>query len=878
MRKFKYIVAFALCILPAKIFLAQIIISGTVTDESNKFVKGVSVTITEPKDNRILAYALTDSKGHYQIPCKSSLKKLQIKVRALGYQQEQKIIENKGQTINFSLEPSVTKIKEVVITPPIVRKKDTVSYNVKSFADKKDRSIEEVIAKMPGMEVSTDGQILYQGKAINKFMIEGLDALDGRYSLATKNLAHDKVAKVQVLENYQPVKILDSLVFSDQAAVNIKLKNKVTFAGKAETGGGVSPLLWQVNATPMLFNPKRQIITSYQTNNTGYDASSQLKMLTEQPGSNDDSTQQMLSIQDLSPPSFPKEKWLDNNIHLLTSNHLITLKKDYKLRMHVSYLNDYQQKEGYTSTRFFTSNDTISLLEKKYNQLYFNSLKTNLTLENNTKQNYFKNQLHFQTSWDSQRGNITSDEEPLRQELSNQHFKLSNNLITFFPISKQLVTVESHIFFSKMPEELSLKPGNLDALLDDKKEYLEVNQKAESKTVYTDNSIHFIKALGHFTIYPKMGFLLEKQKLETDILTRPASTLPGDFSNNLNRLRTKTYFKNSIDYKKDNWQIRLNTPLIYNTLNLKDPALHAKHHVNRFTFAPKIYARYDLNAFLNVNASYELGNGFNADNIRYGYMLRNYRESERSNMPPSKTFNRNFNSGFSYRNPIHSLFAHLNYSYSVLRNNLLYDQDIQPDGTTKRQAIEKDNDKKGHSLSGNISKYFSDLKTNIALNSSLSIQSSEQIINSKSEEITDIKNRNLSINIKADTNLTDWLGLDYQVQWSLSKSKIQSKKNQNITTQSHKWNLNIYPSDRQYIGIKSVYFQNDLFSEKTNYFFTDMVYRYTLKKKKIDFELQWNNIFNIKNYKNVIIDDFKYIETGFKLRPMQILFKVRFSL
>jgi len=67
---------------------------------------------------------------------------------------------------------------------------------------------------MPRIEVLDDGKILYQGKPINKYYIEGLDLPEGKYNLAIKNLPHKEVTKVQVLENHQPIKVLDSLVYS----------------------------------------------------------------------------------------------------------------------------------------------------------------------------------------------------------------------------------------------------------------------------------------------------------------------------------------------------------------------------------------------------------------------------------------------------------------------------------------------------------------------------------------------------------------------------------------------------------------------------------------------------------------------------------------
>ena len=67
-----------------------------------------------------------------------------------------------------------TKLKDVVVKAPSIRQRgDTISYNVASFADANDKSLADVLKKMPGIEVSDKGEIKYNGKAINKFYIEG---------------------------------------------------------------------------------------------------------------------------------------------------------------------------------------------------------------------------------------------------------------------------------------------------------------------------------------------------------------------------------------------------------------------------------------------------------------------------------------------------------------------------------------------------------------------------------------------------------------------------------------------------------------------------------------------------------------------------------
>ena len=77
---------------------------------------------------------------------------------------------------------------------------------------------------MPGIDVQGSGQITYKGKPINKFYIENLDMLQGRYGIATNNISANDIATIQVLENHQPIKALEKTQFSNDAAINLKIK------------------------------------------------------------------------------------------------------------------------------------------------------------------------------------------------------------------------------------------------------------------------------------------------------------------------------------------------------------------------------------------------------------------------------------------------------------------------------------------------------------------------------------------------------------------------------------------------------------------------------------------------------------------------------
>mgnify|MGYP003450473791 CR=1 FL=1 len=248
---------------------SQTTIKGNISDSNTKAIPNSSVLILKKATDDVIAYVISDSKGYYSINFSSTYSEIDIQVRSMGYETITETINNISQNKNFYPIEKVFEIKEVIVKKsPITQVGDTIKYSVNSFSKEQDRSIGDVLKRMPGIEVLSDGKIMYQGKPINKYYIEGLDLLEGKYNLANENLPFKVVTQVQIIENHQPIKALDSLKFSDQAALNIKLKNAYTFTGQARLGSGFSPLLWDANITPMLFTKKKQMLTTYQANNT----------------------------------------------------------------------------------------------------------------------------------------------------------------------------------------------------------------------------------------------------------------------------------------------------------------------------------------------------------------------------------------------------------------------------------------------------------------------------------------------------------------------------------------------------------------------------------------------------------------------------------
>ncbi len=252
---------------------SQTIITGKVSDKTqNKAISNAIITVNKLNTETTIGFGMSKPLGQFEIKANSSADSLTLIIKMLGYATQRLNVPNQSQTINFELEESSIELKEVKVKPdPIKKYGDTLSYAVSAFKDKNDRVIADIIKKLPGVEVSPNGQILYQGEPINKYYIEGMDLLEGRYKLANENLNVEAVTNVEILENHQPVRMLNGVVHSEKAALNIKLKKNITTTGQVSLGAGIDPvqLIWDVNLTPMIFTKNLQFLATYQANNVG---------------------------------------------------------------------------------------------------------------------------------------------------------------------------------------------------------------------------------------------------------------------------------------------------------------------------------------------------------------------------------------------------------------------------------------------------------------------------------------------------------------------------------------------------------------------------------------------------------------------------------
>ena len=213
-------------------------IRGTVKDAADSTVIAGAIIKLEDKDGKTLSFAISNSSGSFNISSDKAVDSLRVSL--LGYY-DAVFHKPFPQSMEVRLEQKPVKMQAAtVVAQKVQMVGDTISYNVKALTNPQDRVLSDVLKRIPGLEVTKGGAVLYNGKSINRFYVNGKDLLQTDYQQVTKGLPVDDVKNVEVMTNHQPIKILQGFRDSDRAALNIVLDESASgrVLGTLDAGAG----------------------------------------------------------------------------------------------------------------------------------------------------------------------------------------------------------------------------------------------------------------------------------------------------------------------------------------------------------------------------------------------------------------------------------------------------------------------------------------------------------------------------------------------------------------------------------------------------------------------------------------------------------------
>lgn len=257
-------------------FSQSIRFDGIVSDSKGVPLEMANVMAVNQSTKAVDGYSITNDKGRFQLGLKANTT-YSLKVSYIGYKALEITITTEKENITKMLtlqEGEMLDQVEIVREMPVSIKGDTIVYNADSFKSGTERKLEDVLKKLPGVEVNADGEVEVEGKKVTKLMVEGKDFFDGDTKLGVKNIPADAIDKVQVLRNYNENSILKGVENNqDNVAMNIKLKSgkKNFWFGDATAGIGVGHTDERYVINPKLFyySPKYSVNLIANFNNIG---------------------------------------------------------------------------------------------------------------------------------------------------------------------------------------------------------------------------------------------------------------------------------------------------------------------------------------------------------------------------------------------------------------------------------------------------------------------------------------------------------------------------------------------------------------------------------------------------------------------------------
>lgn len=262
-----------LCVLGAS---AQHAITGRLVDSTTgKDIPRATVTIYKRADTALVAYRLTDDKGIFkvtgippQLPCR-------MVITSVGFatiRKEFLLVNSDKDFGTIYLQPSGTDLEEVVVQserPPVVYRKDTIEFNANAFKTLPNAVVEDLLKKLPGVQVDADGNISVGGKRVNRILVDGKSFFGNDPKMATKNLPSDVIDKVQVVDDEEQLNSSETDNKNNIGKViNLTFKKgmKKGVFGKAYAGAGTKDT-YEAGMIANLFKDTMQLSVLGYSNN-----------------------------------------------------------------------------------------------------------------------------------------------------------------------------------------------------------------------------------------------------------------------------------------------------------------------------------------------------------------------------------------------------------------------------------------------------------------------------------------------------------------------------------------------------------------------------------------------------------------------------------
>uniref|UniRef100_UPI0040493EDF carboxypeptidase-like regulatory domain-containing protein n=1 Tax=Flavobacterium sp. TaxID=239 RepID=UPI0040493EDF len=885
MKKIYFVIFFQFCF---SFNNAQTNIKGSVVDNNNDDpILYANLILKDSLDN-VLSYTHADEYGKYELKIER-LGTFILIANSLGYESksiEIIILNNvETKTIDFVLTPKITELREVILESnrPITIKNDTIIFKADSFKQGNEQVVEDLLRKIPGLNIDANGTIKVGNQEVEKVMIDGDDFFEKGYKLLTKNMPVNPIDKIELYQNYSNNKHLKGIENSNKVALNLTLKEdaKRVWFGNMQLGYSIiSENRYEVRSNLMNFGKKNKYYLLTNLNNIGDDAIGDINHLIrpyrfDEPASIGDN-QSVNSILGLgfNSPNLKQKRVHFNNAEVLSLNSIFNLSDKIKLKT-LGFLNtDENNFFNNSFQQFFVGNTTFTNTEdfvgRKTQFTGFG--KIDLTYDiSKTKTLEYIGKLN-QTN-EKNRGDLLFNNDLLNERLNTNNQLFDQKIVHTNKFKENKVFLLTGRYINeKTPQNYSVNQFIFSDLF---------SENATNSKQFSEHKMQFAGAEAHLMDKRKNGDLLELKlgnQLRIDELNTRFELLqdennlsfPNGYQNNLTYTTNDLYLSAKYRFKLKNFTLltQADAHQLFNQLE----NFNVKSNQNPFFIVPKIGLDWKINEKNIILTSYSY-NTTNAGvlDLYSGYVQTGFRSFSKG----IEDFNQLTSSSaiFNYINGSwgDKFFANTFILYS--KNNDFYSTNsiIAQNYSQSEKIIIKD--REFLSISSSIDRYFKPIKSNLKINLGATKTNFKNIVNNSN--LREVKNFNADYGFELRSGFRGFFNYHLGSKWNYNQVETTIKNS--FTDNMSFLDLSFMFSDKFNIQAQTErYFFGNLDKDNNKYYFLDLEARYVVKENKITFFLSGNNLFNTETFRNYSISDINISQTEYRLMPRFVLLKLEY--
>lgn len=751
----------------------------------------------------------------------------------------------------------------------------TISYDVSKFTDIRDKKLEDVMKKMPGLTtMSWDGStsFSYNGMFIDKIYVNGLDVLEGNYD-PIYNMKPEDVERLEITENHVSIKIMKGMQYSNAASINVILKDHANskWTGSIKGGVGITPLLINADINAINIGNKLQSTILFKADNTGLDFGGALTGFGGMEWGNwntslnsfDYSIKQFLDVEpSLAPLSSERVRF--NRSGIINIGSTLKLNKDYQVNLQLLYHNDRLTASSLDETTYYLSQgervvDVVGENAKSHQQ----DIEANLTLLANTDSKYLRNQLSIATRWNDVDKRITGT-FPNDQKVNTTPLLVKNDLLYKWSLGRHILTLNSNIGIYSRPQDMVVNKG--DGIF---------SQIIKATSAFADANITFDTKLNNqLTISIDGGVSGNNRNMDVKLLGVKGTDAPNIDS----RLNVFNAFGGAtLTFINDRLQATATLPLKYGSYSMKDKLGGLDNHHGKFYFSPSLSVKYEAtnNISLSLEAS-ATSNEVKRMNLYPNLVFSNFRMASEGLPDMSNSKNTSVTLSTSYSHLKTSFFVNGSVSYWATNESLIPVMDFTDEFIINGYSIGKN---KSDWWEGNvdISKGINSLKGKIGITTRANLSNAKMERNGSLIAYT---STTLTVSPYINGRLNSWWNVVYQLNFNTNRLKMEDEETSS-TSKSYTQTLEMIFSPWKKLN----------FSLLGEHYYTEFSDDVSKHLALLDFKAEYNinekwqlifsakNILNQKTYNYTLVDSERFTKsyTAYEIRPRNILLSLYYK-